>query len=650
MSSPVDRRLLHASGAARTHLLFACVLGVLAAALTVAQAALLADVIARAALRHATVPSVRPALIALAAVLVARALVNGGFELSGRWGATRVMSELRCLLARRLLVDGVTVAGVEHIEHIEHIEREEGEEGCEGDEGGEGGEQREQRRTGALAAAAVQGVDALESYFAGYLPQLILAALVPLAVLGWTAAVDPIAAAILAFTVPLLVLFMVLVGRTAAARTHRRWQALTLLSAHFLDVVRGLPTLRAHNRDRAQEATLGAVGERYRAETIGTLRVAFLSALVLELCAMIGTALVAATIGVQLVAGALELQAGLVVLLLAPELYGPLRAVGAQFHASADGAAAAERIFATLDRPHVLMPDRNRARVHTRARDHAPRDISNPTAPLAAAGPPTVAPARQLTAGSDRQPTADRDSLPATPDPRRQPVRFRGVGFEYPGGRGPALDRIDLELAPCTFTALVGPSGAGKSTLAALLMRLADPTAGAVECGGCDLRALDPARWYARIAWVPQEPTMFEGTLAENIALARSRATPGQILRAARAAGAGELVDGLPEGLRTVLGEGARRLSAGQRRRVALARAFLADAPLLVLDEPTAHLDEPSAAGIAHTIGRLARGRTVLCIVHDPALAAGADRVVELREGRTVCAPKATAQAPLVPA
>jgi ATP-binding cassette subfamily C protein CydCD len=638
----MDSRLLRTSAAARSHLLAAGVFGVLAAGLIVAQAALLANVIARAALAHATLDRLRPVLVALAAVLLARAMVNGGFELSGRWGATRVMSELRARLARRLLIDGVGIGAPGDADPVPAH----GRNGTPLEHGAE------PQRTGALAAAAVQGVDALESYFAGYLPQLILAALVPLAVLGYTALADPIAAGILAFTVPLLILFMVLIGRSAAARTDRRWQALALLSAHFLDVVRGLPTLRAHNRDRAQEQVLAGVGERYRDETMGTLRIAFLSALVLELCAMIGTALVAATIGVQLIAGVLQLQAGLAVLLLAPELYGPLRAVGAQFHASADGTAAAERIFAVLDRPPAvgggerssseggtcfasgergvciasgeggmcISSGDSRARARTPANGDR-KFVPNPD-PRAGSQP-----------GSGTVRASDSPVL-AVPDPGRQPIRLRGVRFAYPGDRDPALDGVELELAPGSFTALVGPSGAGKSTLAALLMRLADPTGGAVECGGCDLRTLDPARWRARVAWVPQAPTLFEGTLAENIALARPHATPAEILAAARAAGAQQLIDGLPDGLRTVLGEGARRISAGQRRRVALARAFLADAPLLVLDEPTAHLDEASAADIARSVARLARGRTVLCIVHDPALAASADRVVELHDGR----------------
>ncbi|HTU78434.1 MAG TPA: thiol reductant ABC exporter subunit CydD [Solirubrobacteraceae bacterium] len=552
MAGPVDRRLIRESRVARTHLALAGALGALSAALIVAQAALLAHIIDRAAMHRATLASLKPDLIALAAVLLARALAGGGFELSGRWGAVRVISQLRARLVRRLLLESP--------------------------------EQRPQDgRTGELASTAVQGVDALESYFAGYLPQLVLAALVPVAVIGWVIALDPITAAILALTVPLLITFMVLIGKGARAQAQRRWRALALLGAHFLDVVQGLATLRAFGREDAQERTLADVGERYRAETMATLRVAFLSAFVLELCAMIGTALVAATIGVQLVSGALGLQAGLTVLLLAPEMYGPLRQVGQQFHASTDATTASERIFQALD------------------------------------GPPALAPARR--------------GRPA-PNPARAPVRLESVDYEYPRRAGGALSGVELELEPGRVTALLGDSGAGKSTIARLLMRLADPTAGRVTCAGVDLRELDPQAWRSKIAWVPQRPTLFAGTIAQNIALCRPTATTQEIRAAARAAGAEEFIRRLPRQLQTRVGEGARRLSAGQAQRIALARAFLADRPLLLLDEPTAHLDEQSAQTIGATLGKLAHGRTTLLIVHHPLLTELADHLHVIRHGR----------------
>jgi thiol reductant ABC exporter CydD subunit len=567
VAAPVNRRLLRESRAARAHMTLAGLLGALSAGLIVAQAALLAYVIDRAALDHATSGALRAQLIALGAVLLARAAVNGGFELSGRLGASRVMSELRGRLARHLLLSapGGRPAG---------------------------------ERTGELAAAAVQGVDALQAYFAGYLPELVLAALVPLAVLGWTATIDPLAAGILALTIPILILFMILIGKGAAAQTRRRWRALSLLSAHFLDVVRGLPTLRAHRREHAQAQILSDVGERYRAETIATLRVAFLSALVLELCAMIGTALVAATIGVQLAGGYLSLTAGLTVLLLAPELYGPLRRVGQQFHASADGTAAAERIFAVLDRPATVEPT------------PAPRAQAVGVVP---AGP---APARRV------------------PDPARAPIRMVGVRYEYPQRPDWALRGVELELAPGELTALVGPSGAGKSTVAKLLMRLADPSAGAITCGGVDLRELRPEQWRERIAWVPQRAQLFAGTVAENIRLGAPSAAPAEVERAAISAGALDFIERLPAGMDTRLGEDGRRLSAGQRQRIALARAFLRDAPLLVLDEPTANLDEHTAKRIGEALRLLARGRTTLLIAHHPELAGLADHLLFLDGGR----------------
>lgn len=577
MAAPVDRRLLRASRAARRQLAAAGGLAVAAALLIVTQAVLLADTITRVFLHGASLEDVRWRLVALVGVIAARALVAAGFELAGRRGAAEVMSELRERLAHHLLVRRPLRPG---------------------------------ERTGELATTAVQGVDALEAYLAGYVPQLALATTVPLAVLGWVGWNDWIAALLLAIGVPLLIVFMVLIGRSAEAATQARFGALSLLGAHFLDVVRGLETLRAHGRDRAQGQTLATAGERYRVETMATLRVAFLSALVLELVAMIGTALVAATVGIQLVEGALTLQVGLAVLLLAPELYSPLREVGRQFHAGADGLAAADRIFAVLDEPAAVAP--------------------LPAAPVAA------------------------------PDPRVHGLRFEGVAFAHPrrddagtpagadvaaGAFGPpVLDGLDLVLEPGRCTALVGASGAGKSTVAALALRLADPRAGAIRCGAVDLRTVDPADWHGQVAWVPQRTRIFAGAIADNVRLADPGASDRQVRAALAAAGAGRFTAALPDGIATRVGDGGRPLSAGEGQRIALARAFLRDAPLLVLDEPTAHLDAETAASVERAILRLARGRTTLLIAHKPALAAQADRIVTLAEGRVVSSEPGTAR------
>ena len=468
MAAPVDQRLLRESAAARTHLALIAGLGVLQAGLILAQAGLLGYVIAESATHGVALATLQGPLIALAAVLAGRALVSAGFELTGRLGAARVMSELRGRLVDHLLVLAP-------------------------------GRRARNMRTGELAASAVQGVDALEAYFAGYLPQLMLASVVPVVVLVYAAILDPVTSVILAITIPILIMFMILIGKGTQAKTRRRLGALGLLSAHFLDVVRGLETLRAYRREHVQEQVLSDVGERYRQETMATLRIAFMSALVLELCAMIGIALVAATIGVQLAGGHLTLQAGLTVLLLAPELYAPLREVGQQFHASADGVAAYERIFDTMQ------------------------------------GQPGVPHA------SDPRPL---------PDPRRHTVRFESVAFAYPDRPGSVLDDVTLELEPGSVTALVGPSGSGKSTLARLLMRFDDPVAGRVSCGGVDIREVDVDDWRGRIAWVPQQPTLFTGTVAENVRLGARDADAAQLAAALEAAGADELVRGTAPGPR----------------------------------------------------------------------------------------------------
>ena len=527
-----------------------------------AQAALLASVIDRAFLGGASLGELQGDLLALVGVIALRAALSAGFEVSGRLGAVSAMSELRGQL----------------VDHL--LERRPG--GLRG------------ARTGELAAAAVQGIDSLESYFARYLPQLVLAALAPGAIVVYLAFRDPLAAGVLAVTLPLIPLFMVLIGRSAESRARARWRSLALLSGHFLDVVRGLDTLRAHDRADAQAETIAAVSDRFREETMGTLRIAFVSALVLELVAMMGTALVAATVGVQLVSGTLDLTAGLTVLLLAPELYAPLRQLGAQFHAGADGLAAAEEIFDVLERPPALAAPRRPCRA---------------------------------------------------PDPSRAPVRLEDVSFAYPERPALALDHVELDLRSGELVAIVGPSGSGKSTLAALLVRLADPTAGRVSCGAVDLRDVDPRQWRRQIAWVPQRPTLFAGSVADNIRLGAPDAGAESVRAAARAADAIDFIAALPRGMQTAVGEGGLPLSAGQAQRIALARAFVRDAPLLVLDEPTAHLDGVTAAAVAEAVRRLAAGRTTVLIAHDPVLAGRADRVVTLKAGRVRCDPATAGEA-----
>lgn len=546
---PLDPRLLRRARAARVLLVVDSVLGVVLALLVLAQAVLLARVAARS-FGGASLDDVTTPVVLLVVVVVARSFAAWGFEVAGRRAAGDVISQLR--------LDVVETRLREHPSALDGA------------------------RSAEVATAAVSGVDALETTFARYLPQLVQAVIVPVAVVALVVSIDPLAAGVMLVTLPLVPVFMWLVGRHTQRRARERWQALALLSNHFLDVVRGLPTLRAFNRSRAQATRVAEVSDEYRRTTMGTLRIAFLSGSILELAATLGIALVAVVVGVRLAEGGIGFEAALTVLVLAPELYLPLRNLASQFHASADGAAVAERLL----------------------------ELAEP------------------------KPARVRGTAPS--DPALVPIRFEGVSFAYPGRDLDVLRGLDLEIRPGETTSIVGPSGVGKSTLVSLLLRLADPSSGRIVVGDDDLAQLDATRWRALTALVPQQPTLFRGTVAENIRLGARAADDDRVRRAAELAGAHDFVARLPLSYGTVVGDGGRQLSAGQRRRIALARAFLRDAPLVLLDEPTADLDAANAGLIAESIERLRRGRTVVIVAHALELAAAADRVVRLERGRAL--------------
>ncbi len=544
----LDPRLLRRARAARVLLGIDAVLGLASSLLVLAQAVLLARVAARA-FGGAALEDVEGALVLLAAVVCARALAAWGFEVAGRRAAGDVLSTLRLdLVETRLRDRPAALDGAQSAE---------------------------------LATAAVSGVEALETIFARYLPQVVLAAIVPVAVLALVASIDLVAAAVMLVTLPLVPLFMWLVGRHTQRRALERWRTLALLSNHFLDVVRGLPTLRAFNRGKAQTARVAEVSEEYRRATMGTLRVAFLSGAVLELAATLGIALVAVVVGVRLADGRLAFEPALTVLVLAPELYLPLRNLAAQFHASADGNAVAARLLDLTE---------ERAAVGTGTR------------PAAAI----------------------------------EPISFDRVSFRYPTRDVEVLHDVAFEIRPGETLAVVGPSGGGKSTLLALLLRLADPSSGRILVGRDDLASVDAAAWRRLTAYVPQRPTLFRGTIADNIRLGDPAADDRRVREAAAHAGAHGFVAELPDGYETGVGDGASPLSTGQRRRIALARAFLRDAPLVLLDEPTADLDRDSAALVGEAIDRLRAERTVVLVAHDPELAERADRIVRIAAGRVL--------------
>ncbi|GLU46625.1 thiol reductant ABC exporter subunit CydD [Nocardiopsis ansamitocini] len=584
---PLDPRLVRAASAVRLHLAVTAVCGVGVTALVLAQAWLLAHVIAGAT-AGSGLADLSWAVTAVAAVAVARAALAYGSEAAALRSAANAKSQLR----RRLIahVTGTTEAPA----------RSHG-------AGGPGpvwlsGQTRPDEtgtstpRAGELATLTTRGLDALDDYFARYLPQLVLAVLVPIAVLVVVVRADWISAVVIGLTLPLIPVFMALVGWHTQARTQRQWGLLNRLGGHFLDVVEGLPTLAVFRRAKAQAAIIRRITDEHRAATMGTLRVAFLSAFVLELLATLAVALVAVEVGLRLMYGQLDFETALLVLILAPEAYLPLREVGARFHASMEGVAAAEQVFTVLE-------EQADTGVPSTASTEAQRVASLPDGPLQ--------------------------------------VRLEDVGLTYPDREFPALSGISLVVGPQHRLLLNGPSGSGKSSLLTLLLRFAEPTQGAIWVERPDgshpalLSEVDVQRWRERIAWVPQHPYLFDDTVLDNIRLGAPAANTARVRRAAELAEAHDFITALPEGYGTRLGERGARLSAGQRQRIALARAFLRDAPLVLLDEPTAHLDPDNAAAVRTGVARLLQGRAGIIVAHDHGWADLVDETLHIDAGRT---------------
>jgi ATP-binding cassette, subfamily C, bacterial CydCD len=563
---PIDPRLLRFDPAVGRLVVAFALLAVVVAGALIAQATALAAIVARTFLDGVALDEHRGWLVLLVVAVVVRAGATWAGDVLAQHTSARVKSRLRAAV-----VDQLT-------------RRAPGE--------GEG-----DTSTGAAASALTEGIDALDGTFGGYLPALVTGVIVPVAIVVWLARVEPLSAVILAVTLPLIPLFMVLIGLAARAATRRRFRALTELSGHLLAVLQGLTTIRvARAGDRVARVVRDA-GERLRVTTLEALRVAFVSALALELLAALAVATVAVTAGVRLAQGTgIAFEPVLVALLLAPEAFLPLRRVGQQFHANEDGAAAAERLFDLLD--------------------------------------------ADAEAGDDRSGT-----FAPAPDPADVPVTLRRVTVRHEGRAEPALDGVDLVVRPGEQVAVLGASGAGKTTMASVLLGLRRPDQGGVEVGDVEVAGLDPDAWHQRLAWVPQTPADLGGTVRELVTLGRPAAADvdgsgndidADVWDALRAVGLDAEVADLPDGLDTRVGPGGRGLSAGQRRRVAIARALVRDAGLLVLDEPTGDLDVEAERSVRDALAGLRGARSVVVLTHRVALAAEADRVVVLERGRIV--------------
>ena len=554
----LDKRLVHEVKPVWGYLMLTVGLGIGISLLAVAQAWFFSRVVAGVFLEGATLSSVWKFLLILLGIIVLRAAFQGLSETSAHEAAFRIKAILRQRLMSHIVSLGPVYARGE--------------------------------RTGELITTVVEGTESLEEYFSKYLPQLILAAVIPLLILGFVFPVDWKSGLILLLTGPLIPVFMILIGKLAEKQSLHQFQSLSWMSAHFLDVLRGLTTLKVFGRSKDQTRVIERVSDSFRKTTLNVLRIAFLSALVLEFLTTMSTALIAVTIGLRLVYGTLTFSAGLFLLLLAPEFYTPLRMLGLNFHAGLSGVNAAGRIFEILDTPLMSLEENVKVRD-----DQSGQELSS-----------------------------------------KFHISFQHVNLTYQAGEAPALKEINLSVFSGERVAFVGPSGAGKTSLAEILLGFIEPSEGNVLVNGEPLKTISLESWREQIAYVPQKPYLFAGSIADNIHLGRPSATFEEVRKAAQDGLAHEFIVALPEGYDTLLGEEGTRLSGGQAQRIVIARAILKDAPLLILDEVTSSLDPASEYAVQQSLKRLMQGKTAIIIAHRLSTVRHADRILVLDKGQIV--------------
>jgi ATP-binding cassette subfamily C protein CydD len=549
----LDKRLIQNAAAGKVPFYLTIGFSLVNGVLIIAQAWLLSRVINSVFLAGYSLSDVMCMMFILLAVILFRAAAVIGGETSASYAAIKIKTDLR-----EQLFAHIRALGPANIQN---------------------------EQTGELSLNAVEGIENLEAYFSQYLPQLILAALLPLIILLIVFPIDWLSGVVLLVTAPLMPLLMMLIGDAAQSLTNKQYGALSRLSGYFLDTLQGLTTLKMLGQSRAQVARIEKVSEDYKQTTLKVLRVTFLSALVLEWLATISTAIVAVEIGIRLLYSRMLFEQALFILILAPEFYMPLRMLGMRFHAGMSGVSAAKRIFEILAIPVPVQPS-------------------------------------QMSG--------------IEPGESKYDIIFKEVHFTYPNRSHSALNGVSFRINAGQKTALVGASGSGKSTVAYLLLRFIYPSSGQILIGNYPLEAFRLGAWREQIAWVSQTPYLFHDTLAANIRLARPQATEAEIFRAAALAHLDEFVQLLPRGYDTIIGEQGARLSGGQAQRLALARAFLKDSPFLILDEPTSSFDPTNEMLFQDSVNELAQGRTVLTIAHRLNTVYQADQIIVLSNGKVV--------------
>ena len=545
----MHRRLLSLTRDSRTALFITILSGFFAGLLIIGQAYFLSKTVNGVHLEGQTLAQVLPWLQLILLLIAGRAILTWVNDVSANIVAVRIKTDLRNRL----------------FEHILNL----------------GPAYTREQRTGELTTAAVEGVEALDAYYSQYLPQLVVTALVPLSILIVVFPIDPLSGIVMLVTAPLIPFFMIMIGKGAEIVTHRQYKILSRLSAHFLDSLQGLTTLKLFGQSKAHAKNIEKVSNQFRDTTLSVLRITFLSALALELLATLSTAVIAVEIGFRLLYSRMEFFQAFFILVLAPEFYLPLRMLGARFHAGMSGTTAAKRIYEILDTP-VPVSSRQLAEVS--------RQQSDPVSSIV----------------------------------------FKDVYYSYPNETTPALENINLKISAGEQIALIGKTGAGKSTLASLLLGFIQPTSGSILVNQSPITTYE---LLPHIAWVPQRPHLFHDSIAANIRLGKPDATDEQVKGAAIAAHLHEFIETLPEQYETVIGESGARLSSGQVQRLALARAFLKDAPILILDEPTSSLDPETESLLEESTRRLMQGRTVITIAHRLNTIFKADKIIVLEAG-----------------
>ena len=528
-------------------------LGLCSGFLIILQAWLLAKIVNAVMFNHAGLANVQHWLGFLLLIFIIRAALIWASEISAFKAAAQVKQSLREELQQKLFSIGPVAIGDQH--------------------------------SGEVANTLVEGIEALENYYARYLPTMSLVALIPLSILIFIFPIDWISGVVLVVTAPLIPFFMILIGKGTERLNHKQWRKLARMSAHFLDMIQGITTLKLFNASKREAKAIGMISDEYRKATMSVLRIAFLSSLALEFLATVSIAIVAVLIGFRLYYGEMDFFYGFFALLLAPEFYLPLRNMGTHYHARLEAIGAAENILAILEKE---TPQAN-----------------------------TSNSAQALQASENIE------------------IQLKDIDYAYPE-RGKALQRFNLTIPANKRTALVGYSGAGKSTVANMLLGFIQPQQGEIRINGCTIDEIGIENWRKAIAWMPQRPHLFHGSIRDNIALGNLQASDQQIKQAAQLAQIDTMIEKLPQGYQTIIGDQGEGLSGGEIQRVALARAFLKDAPFVILDEATANLDSENEKSIQQAIDKLAQNRTLLVIAHRLKTIEQADNIVVMDKGRVI--------------